>query len=46
MPFLIVRADPDIVQQELLEGGAAFQQKPFTAEALLRKVREVLDNGT
>jgi CheY-like chemotaxis protein len=37
--------------EELLErkgiqlAGAAFLDKPFTAEALLTKVREVLDNG-
>ena len=28
---------------ELLEAGSAFLQKPFTADALARKVRDVLD---
>jgi PAS domain S-box-containing protein len=44
--YLSGYTDPRIVQQGLLEGGAAFLQKPFWAEALVRKVREVLDNGT
>jgi CheY-like chemotaxis protein len=34
---------PSIVQQGLLEGRAEFLQKPFTTEALARKVREVLE---
>ncbi len=36
-------ADQALVHQELLAPGTAFLQKPFTREALLRKVREVLD---
>jgi PAS domain S-box-containing protein len=32
-----------IVRQGVLEEGAAFLQKPFTPDALARKVREVLD---
>ncbi|HEY2954203.1 MAG TPA: response regulator [Candidatus Eisenbacteria bacterium] len=36
-------ADQALVHQELLAPGTAFLQKPFTPDALLRKVREVLD---
>jgi len=35
--------DTAIVQHGLLEPGVAFLQKPFTPEALSRRVREVLD---
>ena len=35
--------DASIVRQGLLEPGLAFLQKPFGAEVLARKVREVLD---
>jgi two-component system cell cycle sensor histidine kinase/response regulator CckA len=35
--------DDAIVQHGVLEPGLAFLQKPFTARALLRKVREILD---
>lgn len=37
--------DESIVQHGVLEPGAAFLQKPFTAEMLARKVREVLDSA-
>jgi len=33
----------DVIQRGLLDPGAPFQQKPFTAEGLARKVREMLD---
>jgi two-component system cell cycle sensor histidine kinase/response regulator CckA len=33
----------DVIQRGLLEPGVPFQQKPFTPEALARKVREMLD---
>jgi hypothetical protein len=35
-----------IVRQGVLEWGVAFLQKAFTAERLLRRVREVLDAKT
>jgi PAS domain S-box-containing protein len=35
--------DDPIVRRDVLESGAPFLQKPFTPEALTRKVREVLD---
>jgi len=35
--------DNAIVHQGVLEDGTSFMQKPFTATALARKVREVLD---
>jgi FixJ family two-component response regulator len=35
--------DDAVSRERLLEPGAAFIQKPFTAEDLSRKVREVLD---
>jgi two-component system cell cycle sensor histidine kinase/response regulator CckA len=36
-------ADSTIVHDSILEPGLAFLQKPFMPDALLRKVREVLD---
>jgi two-component system cell cycle sensor histidine kinase/response regulator CckA len=41
--YLSGYTDNAILQQGVLEAGAAFLQKPFTAAALGRKVREVLD---
>jgi CheY-like chemotaxis protein len=33
----------EVIQRGLLEPGVPFQQKPFTAEGLIRTVREMLD---
>jgi CheY-like chemotaxis protein len=41
--FVSGYTDESIVHEGILEPGIAFLQKPFTAEALARKVREVLD---
>ena len=37
-------ADQAIISREVLEAGVPFLQKPFSAAALARKVREVLDS--
>jgi hypothetical protein len=36
--------DNAIVQNGVLEAGTWFMQKPFTADALAQKVREILDS--
>src|SRR5579883_90937 len=41
--FISAYTENIMVQQGTLPGGTAFLQKPFTHEALRRKVREVLD---
>jgi len=41
--FLSGYTDDAIVRHGVLEPGVAFLQKPFSADALARKVREVLD---
>ena len=37
--------DDSVLRNGLLEAGTAFLQKPFTRDALARKVREVLEGG-
>ncbi len=34
-----------MIQHDMMNGAAPFIQKPFTADSLARKVREVLDSG-
>jgi two-component system cell cycle sensor histidine kinase/response regulator CckA len=41
--FMSGYPDDAVVRQGVIEDGAPFIQKPFTLEALARKVREVLD---
>ncbi len=43
--FMSGYTDTAIVNHGVLDPGTAFLQKPFTAELLDRKVREVLDGG-
>jgi CheY-like chemotaxis protein len=47
MKVLFMSGYPDdtIVQQGVLEFGAAYLQKPFTPDALASKIREALDDA-
>ncbi|MFL5467936.1 MAG: response regulator, partial [Gemmatimonadaceae bacterium] len=46
VPILYVSGytDDEIIRRGVLEPTMAFIEKPFTANALLRKVRELLDS--
>jgi DNA-binding NtrC family response regulator len=44
--YLSGYADEALGDRQILENGAAFLQKPFALESLVRKVREVLDTAT
>jgi FixJ family two-component response regulator len=43
--FMSGYTDDTVVRFGVLEGGAAFLQKPITPETLIRKVRDVLDGA-
>ena len=44
--YLSGYADDDIASHGLVDADIPFLQKPFTTDALARKVREVLDGRT
>jgi len=43
--FISGYTDNALINGGILESGSAFLQKPFAPDALIRKVREVLDSG-
>jgi two-component system cell cycle sensor histidine kinase/response regulator CckA len=43
--FISGYTDKAVIHQGLVGSGAAFLQKPFTAESLLRAIRALLDDG-
>ena len=43
--FVSGYADEAIGDPTMLAAGAAFLQKPFSLDALLRRIREILDAG-
>ncbi len=44
--YLSGYADEALGDRQVIENGAAFLQKPFALESLVRKIREVLDTAT
>ena len=48
IPVLFISAytGDEVIRRGLMEAGAPFLQKPFTPEALARKLRELVDSST
>jgi DNA-binding NarL/FixJ family response regulator len=44
--YVSAYTDDEVMRRGITRSDAAFIQKPFTSEELMRKVREVLDTNT